>query len=125
MSATIIRVPLDEGSLTGKFNEKTQFAKGDFRKNYFGGNNLTVTLKHVDAIRKLKEERYPELSMVELALNFCRSNPKSSIVIVGIKNRDQLRQNVKVGDMPVFSAEEMKDLSQFEWNRDPWTEELE
>jgi aryl-alcohol dehydrogenase-like predicted oxidoreductase len=63
--------------------------------------------------------------MVELALNFCRSNPHASTVIVGIKNREQLRQNIKVGGMPVFSAEEMKSLAQFEWNRDPWTEELE
>jgi aryl-alcohol dehydrogenase-like predicted oxidoreductase len=34
----IARVPLDEGSLTGKIDEHTRFAPGDFRVGYFRGD---------------------------------------------------------------------------------------
>lgn len=30
----IVRVPFDEGALTGRINEKTTFPEGDFRNHY-------------------------------------------------------------------------------------------
>jgi aryl-alcohol dehydrogenase-like predicted oxidoreductase len=33
----IVRVPFDEGALTGKFSNDTTFPEGDFRTNYFAG----------------------------------------------------------------------------------------
>lgn len=121
---TIIRVPLDEGSLTGKFSPDHKFPKGDFRRHYFRGDNLKVTLNRVEEIRKFKDSRYPDKSMIELALLFTLSNPHSSTVIVGIKNRDQLRQNLKVAEMDLFTPEQMNELARFEWNRDPWSQDL-
>jgi len=123
--AAIIRVPLDEGSLTGKFTENTAFPKGDFRRRYFGGNNLKATLRRVEQIRKWKEKRLPELSMVELALLFTLSHPDSSTVIVGMKNPRQLESNLKVSTMELLKSEILNELKQFEWTRDPWSEELE
>jgi len=123
--AAIIRVPLDEGSLTGKFTEKTTFAKGDFRRHFFRGNNLKAAVKRVEAIRRFKDERYPELSLVELALLFCKSHPRSSTVIVGVRNREQLRANLRVGEMEPFGAEQLAELKQFEWTREFWTEEVQ
>ncbi len=121
---TIIRVPLDEGSLTGKFNAQTTFPKGDFRRHYFRGDNLKVTLGHVEEVRKYKAARYPELSMVDLALLFTLSHPDSSTVIVGLKNREQLRQNLKVTGMELFGPSALSELARFEWNRDPWSQDL-
>jgi len=122
--ATIIRVPLDEGSLTGKFTEKTTFHKGDFRRHFFRGNNLRATVKRVEAIRRFKDDLYPRLSMVELALLFCKSHPRASTVIAGIRNREQLQANLKVADMDPFGAEQLEELKQFEWTREFWTEEV-
>ena len=34
----IVRVPFDEGALTGKINPETRFPEGDWRNRYFGGN---------------------------------------------------------------------------------------
>ena len=34
----IVRVPFDEGALTGKLTPDTKFPEGDFRHNYFQGN---------------------------------------------------------------------------------------
>ncbi|MBN2289563.1 MAG: aldo/keto reductase, partial [Candidatus Glassbacteria bacterium] len=79
-TAAIVRVPLDEGSLTGKFSEKTTFAKGDFRRHFFRGNNLKATLRRVGEIKRFKDEHYPGLSLVELALLFCKSHPDASTV---------------------------------------------
>jgi len=122
--ATIVRVPLDEGSLTGKFTEKTAFGKGDFRRHFFRGNNLKATVKRVEQIRKFKDQRYPEMTMVELALTFCLSHPDTSTVIVGIKNKDQLRANLKVAGGELFSSSQLEELKQFEWEREFWSEEV-
>jgi len=122
--ATIIRVPLDEGSLTGKFTGKTSFGKGDFRRHFFRGNNLKATVERVDEIRRFKDERYPEKTMVELALLFCLSHPDTSTVIVGIKNKEQLRANLKVTGHNLFSPEQIEELKRFEWEREFWTEEV-
>ena len=123
--ATIIRVPLDEGSLTGKFTEKTKFGKGDFRRHFFRGNNLKATVKRVEQIRRYKDQRFPEMTMVELALTFCLSHPDTSTVIVGIKNKDQLQANLKVSGYELFTAGQLEELKQFEWEREFWTEEVE
>ncbi len=122
--ATIVRVPLDEGSLTGKFTAQTTFPKGDFRRHYFRGDNLKVTLEHVERVRQFKAERYPELSMVDLALLYTLSHPDAGTVIVGLKNREQLRQNLKVTGMELFKPTALAELAQFEWNRDPWSQDL-
>jgi aryl-alcohol dehydrogenase-like predicted oxidoreductase len=122
---TIVRVPLDEGSLTGKFTEKTTFNKGDFRKHFFRKGNLRATIQRVEEIRKFKDERYPELSMVELALLFCASHPQASTVIVGVRNREQLRANLKVARMEPLDSGQLEELKQFEWTREFWTEEWE
>lgn len=123
--ATIIRVPLDEGSLTGKFTGKTRFGKGDFRRHFFRGNNLKATVERVEEIRRFKDERYPEITMVELALLFCLSHPETSTVIVGIKNKEQLRANLKVTAHDLFTPEQIEELKQFEWKREFWSEEVE
>ncbi|HUU28284.1 MAG TPA: aldo/keto reductase [archaeon] len=122
---TIIRVPLDEGSLTGKFTKKTTFPKGDFRRHFFRGNNLKATLKRVEKIREYRKEYFPHLTLVELALLFCLGRPDSSTVIVGMRNREQLRANLKVANLEPFSTEELESLKKFEWTREFWTEEVE
>jgi aryl-alcohol dehydrogenase-like predicted oxidoreductase len=122
---TIVRVPLDEGALTGKFKEDTRFPKGDFRRKYFGGNNIGVTVRRVEKIRQWKDVHLPELSMVELALLFTLSREDVSTVIVGMKNEHQLEANVRVGDMELLGAEILEEMKQFKWTRDPWTQKLE
>ena len=42
--AVIARVPFDEGSLTGSLTRASQFPQGDFRRMYFGEENLDQDL---------------------------------------------------------------------------------
>ncbi|HLA40750.1 MAG TPA: aldo/keto reductase, partial [Candidatus Glassbacteria bacterium] len=99
--------------------------KGDFRRRYFGGGNLKATVRRVEQIKKWKEAKLPEISMVELALLFTLSHPHTCTVIVGMKNRQQLESNLKVATMDLLVKDVLEELKQFAWPRDPWTEELE
>ena len=42
-TGVIVRVALDEGSLTGKYDASHQFAEDDFRSQYFAGDRMTRT----------------------------------------------------------------------------------
>ncbi len=46
----IVRVPFDEGALTGKLKPDTKFPEGDFRHNYFSGKRKEEVWKAVQAI---------------------------------------------------------------------------
>ena len=47
--AVIARVPYDEGSLAGQIRADSVFPEGDFRRTYFGPDNLGQTVARVDA----------------------------------------------------------------------------
>jgi aryl-alcohol dehydrogenase-like predicted oxidoreductase len=46
----IVRVPLDEGALTGQITAETTFPDGDFRNQYFGGDRKAQVVEHIDAM---------------------------------------------------------------------------
>ncbi len=52
----------------------------------------------------LKEE-FPDLSMVDIALNYCLSYPAITTVIPGILNSDEVKMNAKVSSIEKFSKE--------------------
>src|SRR5215467_2322874 len=79
----LARVPFDEGSLTGKLRQDTQFPAGDFRAQYFAGV-LKETVQRVEAIRPVIEG--VAKSMARGALRFCLSHPAVSTVIPGMRN---------------------------------------
>jgi aryl-alcohol dehydrogenase-like predicted oxidoreductase len=121
----IVRVPFDEGSLTGKFTEQTTFPEGDVRQNYFRGNNLRVVVKRVKEIEIFKnEKKHSNWSMAEYALRFCLSHPAVSTVIPGIRNVRQAEMNTTVSDGVLLGSEELEDLKEFYWRRDFWREEV-
>lgn len=123
--AIIIRVPFDEGALTGKFTINTTFAEGDVRRHYFRGNNLIATVNKVDEIKSFKDKKHSEMQMAEYALRFCLSNPSVSTVIPGIRNCVQAELNSAASDGKIFSDEELKELEKFYWRKDLWNEEIE
>jgi aryl-alcohol dehydrogenase-like predicted oxidoreductase len=119
----IVRVPFDEGALTGKYTSDTSFEDGDIRKHYFRGRNLTNVVLRVDELKKYKSRNYPSLSMPEFALKFCLSNNAVSTVIPGIRNVLQAESNTSVCDGEYFSKTEIENLDQFAWRKDFWNEE--
>ena len=122
--AVIVRVPFDEGALTGKYNLDTKFSEGDVRQHYFRGNNLKAVVGKVVDIKKYKDEKYPNYSMADFALKFCLSNSTVSTVIPGIRNIKQAEMNTSVSNGIYFSKEELKEFEKFEWQKDFWFEEV-
>lgn len=122
--AIVVRVPFDEGALTGKFTEKTEFVEGDVRKNYFRGNNLKAVVKKVNEIKEVKDKKYPGMSMPEYALRFALSHAAVSTIIPGIRNVQQAELNTKVSDGNLLTSNEKEELKKFYWRKDFWREEV-
>jgi len=121
-TGVIVRVALDEGSLTGKYAATHTFPPTDFRHNYFAGDRMARTVKHVDAIRE-DAARYGLLdrySMADIALKFALSSPAVSTVIAGIRNVDQAKQNSQVSDLPDLPEPFLHDLRRHHWLRGVW-----
>lgn len=114
----IVRVPFDEGSLTGKFTAETTFEKGDFRKNYFAGDRIERTVQRVEAIHEdLRDSGY---TLPQAALKFILAHPAVSTVIPGMRNAMQAGLNCSVSDLPDLPSALLKKLHRHNWRRGVW-----
>lgn len=110
----IVRVPLDEGGLTGKFTQDTVFAQGDFRREYFSSDRLQELVRRTD---KLKELLGNEAStLTELDLKYILSFPEISVVIPGMRRLYQVDSNVAVSGQ-TLSTDLMAKLKDHSWER--------
>ncbi|TFG97923.1 MAG: aldo/keto reductase, partial [Calditrichales bacterium] len=124
-TAVIIRVPFDEGALTGKYTADSTFAEGDVRNHYFRGNNLKAVVRKVEEIKAYKDLTFPGFSMADLALKFCLSHRAVSTVIPGIRNVSQADMNTQVSDGNYLNDDQKEDMKQFNWRKDFWFAEIE
>jgi aryl-alcohol dehydrogenase-like predicted oxidoreductase len=111
----IVRVPFDEGSLTGKVNPSTTFPDGDFRNRYFGGDRKEQVWDRVQAIAKdlgASIDRLPEI-----ALRYCLSEPAVSTVIPGMRSVRNVDANVAAAAMGPLSPQELDILHHHRWVR--------
>ncbi|MBI4396245.1 MAG: aldo/keto reductase [Elusimicrobia bacterium] len=113
--AVIVRVPFDEGGLTGAFTRETKFEEGDFRRDYFSGRLADV----VERVEKLKPLLLKEAgSLPEAALKFCLSHPAVSTVIPGMRKAEHVEANVRASDGKTLSCETLDRLKEHAWPRD-------
>jgi len=112
----IARVPLDEGSLSGKMTLDTTFPKGDWRAMYFGPKNLPPTIERVE---KLKADLLPGLTLPQMALRFILSHPAVSTIIVGMRKPEHVRQNIAASDAGPLDAALLRKLKAHRWDRKP------
>jgi aryl-alcohol dehydrogenase-like predicted oxidoreductase len=111
----IVRVPLDEGGLTGRVTAGTTFPEGDFRNGYFGGDRPAEVEAHVDAITADLGISREELA--ETALRFVLSAPAVSTVIPGMRSVRNAERNAAVSDGRLLSAEQLGLLAKHRWER--------
>jgi len=124
-TGVIVRVPFDEGSLTGRFTDATTFPEGDVRRHYFRGRNLRAVVRRVEAVRAYKDRVLPAMSMPELALRYALSHPAVSTVIPGIRNIRQAEANIAPGDGHPLPDAILAEMEQFEWRKDFWHVEVD
>jgi aryl-alcohol dehydrogenase-like predicted oxidoreductase len=114
--AVIARVPFDEGSLTGSLTAATSFPEGDFRRIYFGPENLAPTVERVDALRPLVPHG---MTLPELALRFILSDARVSTVIPGMRRPEHVRANLAASDAGPLPNELHAKLRAHRWDRAP------
>ncbi len=114
----IVRVVFDEGSLTGKFEEKTVFGEGDFRHSYFAGDRLARTVRRVEKIRAEVGTEEPDVATA--ALKFALKPEAVSTVIPGMRNPRQAEMNCGVSDQPPLSDALERKLRTHAWSRGNW-----
>jgi aryl-alcohol dehydrogenase-like predicted oxidoreductase len=116
--AVIVRVPFDEGSLTGRFTAETEFAEGDFRRNYFAGDRLERTVRRVEAVRE--DLRSSDYTLAQAALKFTLAHPAVSTVIPGMRNATQAALNCAVSELADLPPDLLARLRRHNWRRGFW-----
>ncbi len=111
--AILARVPLDEGSLTGKFTDATRFPKGDFRQEYFGGGLLHETIRRVKTIQPILKPHGSTLA--QAALRFCVSHPAVTSVIPGMRSPTQAEDNCAAGSLGPLPGNVLVSLKPHRW----------
>ncbi|HEY7138512.1 MAG TPA: aldo/keto reductase [Methylomirabilota bacterium] len=110
----IVRSPFDESSLTGRLTPETRFPAGDFRREYFRGERLRETCRHVEGFRA--EAVKQGESLARLALRFCLSHEAVSTVIPGMRNPKQVDENCTVSS-EWLTPEQLSALRDHAWPR--------
>ena len=111
----IARVPFDEGSLTGGLRPDARFPRGDFRSEYFRGDRLSETCRHVEHLAFLVRDEIK--SLAQAALKFCLSHPEVSTVIPGMRRPEHAEENCAVVDGIALKPEELEALRAHAWPR--------
>ena len=119
----IVRVPFEEGILTGSMRPGYQFAKGDWRAEWLNEERLAEAARRVDALQPFLAPDRP--TPAALALKFCLSHPAVSTVIPGMRRLANVEANTAVSDGKLLTAAEMKALEAHEfvhgWSY-PWAQ---
>jgi aryl-alcohol dehydrogenase-like predicted oxidoreductase len=111
----IVRVPFDEGALTGSIMPDTSFEEGDFRNHYFRDDRKREVQERVRAI--VSELGASEDEIAEIALRYILSQPAVSTVIPGMRSVRNVERNMAVGDGQGLSEEGVQRLKSHRWVR--------
>jgi aryl-alcohol dehydrogenase-like predicted oxidoreductase len=102
----IVKIPLDSGWLSGKYDENSVFT--DIRKRWSVGDIRTRAL----LVNRIKEIIQPETNLGQKAISFCLGYDAVSTVIPGNTSIQQLANNMTSASSPI-SGELIKKLEQF------------
>lgn len=111
----IARVPLDEGSLTGRITENSQFDPADFRSRYFRGDRKKQVVDKVQALEHDLE--IDDGALPEVALRFCLSHPAVSTVIPGMRTRHSVEINTGVPGKGPLPQKVLNIVKKHAWER--------
>jgi aryl-alcohol dehydrogenase-like predicted oxidoreductase len=116
----IVRVPFDEGSLTGRFTKDTKFAPDDFRGRYFAGDRLARTVERAAKVQADLAAGGNAYTLPQAALKFVLAHPGVSTTIPGIRNVTQAQANCGSSDLPDLPPGLQAKLHKHNWMRGVW-----
>ena len=111
----IVRVPFDEGALTGRVRPETEFPEGDFRNRYFAGERRREVWERVQAIAA--DLGVPVEQLPEIALRFCLSHPAVSTAIPGMRSVRNVEANAAAVEAGPLDDGQLERLRRHRWVR--------
>lgn len=111
----IVRVPLDEGGLSGKITANSTFPAGDFRVQYFRDDRKQQIVDRVSKMMNLLGKEAETIP--ELALRYTLSHSAVSTVIPGMRSVENVRANCRLSDGRLLSEKMMLELKKHRWDR--------
>jgi aryl-alcohol dehydrogenase-like predicted oxidoreductase len=121
-TGVIVRVALDEGSLTGKYPADHEFPESDFRNHFFAGDRMQRTADRIDLIRS-DIERFglsDQYTLADVALKFALARSEVSSVIVGMRNVQQVEMNARTSQLRDLPDGLLQQLRRHNWLRGVW-----
>jgi aryl-alcohol dehydrogenase-like predicted oxidoreductase len=113
--AIIVRVPFDEGSLTGRIKPDTAFPAGDWRARYFRDDRKDQVWTRVE---KIQEDVKGETnSLAEAALRYIISFGAVTSVIPGMRKVKNVEANAASVEKGALSAHLLQKLAAHRWIR--------
>jgi aryl-alcohol dehydrogenase-like predicted oxidoreductase len=121
-TGVMVRVALDEGALTGKYDSDHRFPEHDFRQRYFEGDRLQRTVQRVEQIQQDIEQfdLADQYTAADVALKFVLARPEVSTVIAGMRNVDQVEQNTRTSQLRDLPEDFLVHLRRHNWLRGVW-----
>lgn len=108
--AVLVRGPLRQGLLAGKYDLETEFADSVRAPFNVGGDRREAYERDIAGVERLKQVVQPGEEMVTAALRFTISHAAEPVSIPGCKSPEQARANAAVGDRKL-TDDEMAALS--------------
>jgi aryl-alcohol dehydrogenase-like predicted oxidoreductase len=120
----IVRVPFEEGLLTGKMGPEYQFDEDDWRASWLTPERLEEAYCRVQALKPFLNDDRP--TFASLALKFVLSHPAVSTVIPGMRTPAHVEANASASNGMLLTREELEALHQHAfihgWSY-PWSQE--
>jgi aryl-alcohol dehydrogenase-like predicted oxidoreductase len=104
----IVRVPFEEGLLTGKWDLIITFEEGDWRASWLTPERLEEAYCRVQALQPFLNEDRPDFAT--LALKFVLSHPAVSTVIPGMRTPAHVEANAAASNGRLLTREEVEAL---------------
>jgi aryl-alcohol dehydrogenase-like predicted oxidoreductase len=104
----IVRVPFEEGLLTGQIGPNHRFSEDDWRRDWLTPERLREVAPRIEALKAFLGPDRPTLAA--LALKFVLSHPAVSTVIPGMSKVGHVEANCAVSDGKLLSDEELEAL---------------
>lgn len=105
----IVRIPILFGLLAGKFTRESTFTGDDHRKMNLSPEKLDGYLTRLEKMQPFFD-KYPDQSMVQVALRFCISHSACHTAIPGGKTPQQVKENCASSDFGPIPLSEIAEL---------------
>jgi myo-inositol catabolism protein IolS len=101
---TLLRGPIAQGVLAGKFTPETRF-DDSVRTGWNEGAGRERFLKQLAQVEPWKRLARPDRSLAQIALAWTLANPAVTCAIPGAKNVEQIRSNAAAADLTLTEEE--------------------